>query len=105
MVARSFTKDKLEAVELDDASDRPGSQVAGRCAYCVPGGNQKLSSNEPYEECLIKMLGSAERKQVALTLYRAGHEDGLFTKQCPMSSDHAYDDCPFYEDESDIPDE
>jgi hypothetical protein len=51
------------------------------------------------------MLGTSERKQVSLTLYRAGREEGLFTKQCPMSSDNAYVDCPFYEDESEIPEE
>lgn len=51
------------------------------------------------------MLGTSERKEVSLTLYRAGRQEGLFTKQCPMSSDRAYDDCPFYEDESTIPDE
>lgn len=51
------------------------------------------------------MLGTAERKQVSLTLYRKGRSEGLFTQQCPMSADASYDACPFYEDESEIPEE
>ncbi len=51
------------------------------------------------------MLGKEERKQVALTLYRAGHEEGLFDRTCPMSSGRAFDACPFYEDESEVSDD
>jgi hypothetical protein len=105
MVARSSNK-KVEAVQLEDAADRPApSPRRKRCAYCVPAGKKPSEPEEHHDECLIKMLGTSERKEVSLTLYRAGRRDGLFTKQCPMSSDHAYDDCPFYEDESTIPEE
>jgi hypothetical protein len=48
------------------------------------------------------MLGSEERKQVALTLYRLGRQEGLFNKQCPMSADKNFGQCPFYEDAEDL---
>ena len=69
--------------------------MSRRCAYCVP---------DPLvgDECLLKMLGTAERKQVSLTLYRKGRSEELFTKQCPMSADDSYDACPFFEDENEV---
>jgi len=104
MVARSPSK-PVEAVQLEDAADRPDPKARKRCAYCVPAGDEPLAPEAHHDECLIKMLGTVERKQVSMTLYRAGRDEGLFTKQCPMSADNAFDDCPFYEDESSIPDE
>ena len=105
MVARSLPHKIVEAVQLEGAADRPKPRPKRRCAYCVPASDEPLAPEAHHDECLIKMLGTSERKEVSLTLYRAGRREGLFTKQCPMSSDHAFDDCPFYEDESTIQDE
>ncbi len=76
-----------------------------RCAYCVPADRAPRVRDPNHDDCLIKMLGKEERKQVALTLYRVGREEGLFDRTCPMSSDKRFHECPFYEDESEVADD
>jgi hypothetical protein len=56
------------------------------------------AAHHDHDECLIKMLGTWERRQVALTLYRLGVEEGTFGYRCPMSSTRNFASCPFYED-------
>lgn len=87
----------------DTQNDEPVSRVQAaikRCAYCVP---PERVDQRQRDECLIKMLGPKERRQVSLALYRSGRTEGLFNRDCPMSQDRAFNDCPFYEDENDIP--
>ncbi len=48
------------------------------------------------------MLGVRECKQVSLILYREGRHTGLFTRECPMSADDSFGQCPFFEDEDDL---
>lgn len=97
MAARSRSRTRLVEA-LPEGTEEPPKTSHGTCAYCVPADHRKA----PADECLIKMLGSEERKQVALTLYRIGREEGLFNKQCPMSVDKTYGTCPFYEDAQEL---
>lgn len=97
MVARSRSRSRLVEAPLQ-GPEKPPENSHRTCAYCVPADPREVQG----DECLIKMLGSEERKQVSLTLYRIGREEGLFTKQCPMSADKTFGKCPFYEDAQDL---
>ena len=97
MGARSRSQPRLVEA-APERLEKPPERSRRTCAYCVPADHRKAQG----DECLIKMLGSEERKQVSLTLYRIGREEGLFNKQCPMSIDRTFGRCPFYEDAEDL---
>jgi hypothetical protein len=74
------------------------------CIYCLPPAPDAPpeTPTRPGHECMIKRLGSWERRQVSLALHRAGFDEHLFTCGCPASRTHAFRDCPFYENASDL---
>lgn len=104
MVARFFRND-VPPQQHPSGSEGQVCPSSGRCAYCVPAKHNAHGQQVGHDECLIKMLGSEERKQVSLALYRTGRDQGLFDKQCPMSDGETYDECPFFESESEMGDD
>ncbi|OQB12185.1 MAG: hypothetical protein BWY17_03285 [Deltaproteobacteria bacterium ADurb.Bin207] len=102
MAAQSRKSPNLKLVSNSEAKHPPSQP---RCAYCVPAAKGSNDPADIADECLIKMLGQDERKQVSLLLYRLGREEGLFDQKCPMTRDKTYTHCPFYEDIVDIADE
>ena len=83
----------------------PGEAAADDgCIYCLPPAEDAPpeTPKQPSHECMIKRLGSWERRQVSVLLHKAGFDEHLFTCGCPASKTRAFRDCPFYENEADL---
>ena len=81
-----------------------GLRAEDDCIYCLPPvpkpGNDVGEIRPPEHECMLKRLGSWERRQVSVVLHKAGIDGKLFSSGCPVSESRAFHDCPFYEDSS-----
>jgi len=93
---RSSTPPPREVEPRTDAADEG-------CIYCLPPAEEsERAQPAPDHECMIKRLGSWERRQVSVLLHKAGFREHLFTCGCPASQSGAFRECPFYETEDDL---
>ncbi len=104
---RSMSPRKQPPSEPPEESPARKAVSGDACIYCLPptSDGPPESPARPSHECMIKRLGSWERRQVSVLLHKAGFKEHLFTCGCPASATQAYRACPFYESQADLADD